>query len=150
MTGDLPDRLVALSDDEALALIATAAIGRIAYVADGEITVTPLNFCLIGHDIYVRTAQTARLLTAARRLSPAAFETDGVAEWSQTGWSALIRGALSEVTDVSTVEAVSQHLLPWVGSGDFVVRLTAERMTARSVVGGPGGVHVNAAPPRRS
>ena len=150
MTGDSADRLVNLGDDEALALIATAAIGRIAYAADGEITVVPLNFCLIGRDVYVRTSATASLLIAARRLSHAAFEADGVAEWSQTGWSALIRGALSEVTDVSTVEAVSQHLSPWVGSGDVVVRLTAERMTARSVVGGPGGVHVNAATPRRS
>jgi nitroimidazol reductase NimA-like FMN-containing flavoprotein (pyridoxamine 5'-phosphate oxidase superfamily) len=101
----LPDRaLLGLGEPEALELAASSPVGRIVYVLDDRLCVTPVNFLLEHRDAVMRTAEGTELLAAARRGVPAALQVDNVVDWSRSGWSVLIRGQLAEVSDPEAVE----------------------------------------------
>lgn len=121
--------LEALSEREALGLAATAVVGRLAYVHDGQLFVTPVNFLLDGRDVFVRTAEGTELLAAARGPSAAALEVDDLVTWSRSGWSVLIRGWLTELTDAGqTRRLMDGALRPWAdGERRHVLRLRGSR-----------------------
>ncbi len=141
MSGHPPHRgLVELDESEALALAATMPIARLAYVIGGRIFITPVNFVLDDRTAYLRTAEGAGLLGAARNGLTAALEVDDVVDWSRSGWSALIRGQLSEVTDPEEMQQVlSGELRPWAeGDRNHVVRLVGDEVTGRRIEPGSG------------
>lgn len=145
MTGASPERtLVVLEQDEALALAATTSVGRLIHVRGGRIFAAPVNVLLEHLDVLFRTAAGTELMTAAREHASAAFEVDDVVDWSRSGWSVLIRGRLSEVTDPATIEQVLRGgLQPWAGGDrDHVLRLSGEEVTGRRLEPGPGGTTV--------
>jgi hypothetical protein len=80
----------------------------------------------------------------SRQNASGALEVDDLVDWSRSGWSVLIRGRLSEVTDAETVERVlSSGLRPWsAGQRNHVVRLSGEEVTGRRIDPGPGGTSV--------
>ncbi|MCU1675513.1 MAG: Pyridoxamine 5-phosphate oxidase [Frankiales bacterium] len=135
-------QLVALSEAEALQLVASSAVARIAYLLDDEICVIPVNFHLDGRDVFIRTSDGSELLAAARAGASVTFQSDGISDWSHTGWSVLLVGHLAEVTDVATVQHVVTQLQPWTDGRAQVVRLTAARVSGRRILGAAGGVHV--------
>ena len=141
MSGHPPHRgLVELDESEALALAATMPIARLAYVIGGRIFITPVNFVLDDRTAYLRTAEGAGLLGAARNGLTAALEVDDVVDWSRSGGSALIRGQLSEVTDPEEMQQVlSGELRPWAeGDRNHVVRLVGDEVTGRRIERGSG------------
>jgi nitroimidazol reductase NimA-like FMN-containing flavoprotein (pyridoxamine 5'-phosphate oxidase superfamily) len=145
MADQLPGHaLVVLDEPEALALAASMPVGRIAYVREDKLFVAPVNFVLEQRDVLIRTGDGAELLEAARRKASAALEVDNIVDWSRSGWSVLIRGRLTEVTDSETVRWVlSSTLRPWTGGKrDHVVRLSGEEVTGRRIEPGPGDVSV--------
>jgi len=133
---------VELGEQEALELAATMPVGRLAYASGDQIFIVPVNFMLDDRDVLVRTADGANLLDAARRNVSAAFEVDDLVNWSRSGWSVLIRGALSEETDSERVRRVLAYSVrPWAaGKRDRVVRLASAQVTGRRIEPGPGGV----------
>jgi nitroimidazol reductase NimA-like FMN-containing flavoprotein (pyridoxamine 5'-phosphate oxidase superfamily) len=134
--------LLDIDRDEALALAATAPVGRVVHSYGERLFVTPVNVALEGSDVLARTAADSELLAAARRAAPAAVEFDDLVEWSHSGWSVLIRGHLTEITDSGDIE----HLLrtgprPWSRrTGDSFVRLVGTEVTGRRIESGPGSV----------
>lgn len=64
--------------------------------------------------------------------------------WSRSGWSVLIHGRLTEVTDPDQVQQVlSSKLSSWAGGErEHVVRLLGEQVTGRRIEPGPGGITV--------
>ena len=142
MAGEPPARaFVRLEEDEALALAATMPVGRIVHARGERMFAAPVNVLLEQRDVLFRTAPDTELLTAARDNTSAAFEVDDVVDWSRSGWSVLIRGRLSEVTDAETVQRVlSSPLRPWAGGDrDHVLRLSGQEVTGRRIEPGPGG-----------
>lgn len=146
MTDERPRRaLVTLSGHEALALAATATVGRLAHVHDGQVFVTPVNFLLDGQDVLLSTAEGTELLAAARAATAAALEVDDLVNWSRSGWSVLIRGQLVEVTDHAeqSTPLPAGALHPWAGGERrHVLRLVGAEVTGRRIEPGPGGVTV--------
>ncbi|MDT7651445.1 MAG: hypothetical protein QOI36_2851 [Pseudonocardiales bacterium] len=145
MAGQVPERaLVELGEREALELAASMPVGRIVHIHEDRLFATPVNFLLEHRDVLMRTAQGVELLEAARQNASGALEVDDLVDWSRSGWSVLIRGRLSEVTDAETVERVlSSGLRPWsAGQRDHVVRLSGEEVTGRRIDPGPGGTSV--------
>ncbi len=145
MTHWTPSRaLVAISELEALALAATATVGRLAHVHGGQLSITPVNFLLDDRDVLFRTADGTELLAAARRSSPVALEVDDLVDWSRSGWSVLIRGLLTEVTDSEQIRRVLVGgLRPWAGGErQHVLRLTCDHVTGRRIEPGPGAITV--------
>jgi len=145
VTGQVPLRaVVGLAEQEALELAATMPVGRLAHGHDDQLFITPVNFLLEQRDVLLRTAQGSELLAAARHNAAAVLEVDDLVNWSRSGWSVLIRGRLSEVTDPEQLQRVlSSGLQPWAaGERDHVVRLVGEQVTGRRIEPGPGGITV--------
>lgn len=144
MTDRMPPRaLVTITEREALELAASMTVGRLAHVHADQLFVTPVNFLLHDRDAWLRTAEGTGLLAAARDNASAALEVDDLVNWSQSGWSVLIRGQLSEVTDIADIRRVLGELHPWAGGErQHVLRLRGEQVTGRRIEPGPGAITV--------
>lgn len=145
MTGQrAPAELVELGEREAWELAASMPVGRLAHGHDDELFVVPVSFLVVDRNVLFRTAEGSGLLAAARRNVPAVLEVDDLVNWSRSGWSVLIRGRLTEVTDPHEVQRVlSSKLSPWAGGErEHVVRLVGEQVTGRRIEPGPGGITV--------
>lgn len=94
--------LVVLSFDECLELIASSGVGRVAFLADGEIEVLPVNYTVEGARIAFRTA-TGSKLEAAVEQAVVAFEVDAYNESERSGWSVVIKGRVEVVTDRNVI-----------------------------------------------
>jgi hypothetical protein len=85
-------RLQELGKDECRELLASQAVGRVAFVDDTGPTVLPANFVLADDAVIFRTSprtELARYLDGRR----VAFEVDDIDDFRQSGWSVLVRGA---------------------------------------------------------
>lgn len=145
MAGQLPAwALVVLEEDEALALAATMPVGRLIHARADRLFAAPVNVLLEQRDVLFRTAAGTALLTAAREHASAAFEVDDIVDWSRSGWSVLIRGLLSEVTDPETIGRVLRSSLrPWAaGDRNHVLRLSGQEVTGRRLEPGPGSTTI--------
>jgi nitroimidazol reductase NimA-like FMN-containing flavoprotein (pyridoxamine 5'-phosphate oxidase superfamily) len=133
--------LVELSPHDALRLAESHSVGRMFHVSEDRLFVEPVNFRLIGRSVFVRTTAGSRLLNAARRAAPAAFEIDDLVNWSRSGWSVLIRGTLRELAEAELPAAAAP--CPWPGSADrdtHLVCLDGREITGRLIEPGAGGV----------
>ena len=120
-----------LSREEALALVATLEIGRIAVGRAGQPPlVVPVNYVLDGEVIVFRSDPGTKLSVLVRG-EPVSFQVDLVDPFHRSGWSVLVTGTAFEAThwevDHLTVE-------PWAG-GDkqHWVRLEPDTVTGRRV-----------------
>ena len=83
--------------DECLRLLASVPVGRVGFIADGEVVVLPVNHFVDGQDVIFRTAHGSKV-SAAGGQNRAAFEADYYNEQTQSGWSVLVNRRM-EVVD---------------------------------------------------
>jgi transcriptional regulator with XRE-family HTH domain len=131
-------RLSQLDAAECIRLISPGGVGRVVYVgADGP-EAFPVNYVVIGGAVLFRTTPggvVARL--TGRRVG---FEVDRFDEPVVRGWSVLVRGVLTRVTDRALATRVRETVRPWAGgSRDTCVRIDPDRISGRRV--GPGEEH---------
>jgi uncharacterized protein len=125
--------------DECLRLLSTVPVGRVSFLADGEIVVLPVNHVMDGHDPVFRTAQGSKL-SAAEGQDVVAFEADGYEEPTRTGWSVLVNGRAHAIYEEPEIQRLSRHgLRPWVGAADrpFWIRIRPASISGRRIAGGP-------------
>jgi nitroimidazol reductase NimA-like FMN-containing flavoprotein (pyridoxamine 5'-phosphate oxidase superfamily) len=79
-------------------LLARRLLGRVGFVADGELLVLPVNHHVDGHSIVFRTGRTS-MFEVLRDGARVAFEIDEADALFETGWSVLIKGTPKEVTE---------------------------------------------------
>lgn len=110
-------RVTALSEAECLALLATQAIGRIAFVdTEGQPMVLPVNFLVRERTVAWRS-DPGTMLTGATQHA-VAFEIDGIDPLYHEGWSVVVKGIGEDITHAteSWAELIrSQPLTPWAG-----------------------------------
>lgn len=87
-----------LTFDECLNLVATTSVGRVAFVASGEVEVLPVNYTVDGTAVAFRTAVGSKL-EAAMQHAAVTFEVDAYDDGEATGWSVLIKGRAEVVTE---------------------------------------------------
>lgn len=130
--------LVVLSREECLHLLASAAIGRIVFTDRALPAVQPVNFCLDGESIVIRTAIGSKL-AAATRQAVVAFEADEFDPEMRTGWSVTTVGharAVRDPTELARLAALP--LLPWApGSRDHYIVVGAEQISGRRITEAP-------------
>lgn len=123
-----------LDRGECLRLLATAPVGRIGVSIGALPAILPVNFALVGDYIVIHTVPGTKLDAAARR-SVVAFEVDSYAPDGSSGWSVLVQGVCSEVTDAAARAALAgSHLQPWAfdrGVANRVVRIEASFVNGR-------------------
>jgi nitroimidazol reductase NimA-like FMN-containing flavoprotein (pyridoxamine 5'-phosphate oxidase superfamily) len=139
---DVRTGLEVLTENECLLLLGRSSLGRLAVVRDGRPDVFPVNFRRDGRSIVFRT-DTGTKLDHIGPDAPAAFEVDDHDPQSGTGWSVVVRGTASDVTDSEDLEALRRlRLDPWPpGPKTRYVRLDVERIEGRRIVRLAGADH---------
>jgi hypothetical protein len=131
------DALEVLDEDESLALVGAAEVGRVGVVVDGQPLIFPVNHVLEGRSIIVRT-DSARILGGAV-LAKVAFEVDGFDAGARSGWTVLVEGIGNDVTDA--LDATSERLqavavAPWApGPKPRLLRIDVRTITGRRFAG---------------
>lgn len=123
-----------LSDDESLARLAEATVGRVAVVLTGVPLVVPVNYVLLDGDVVFRSGSGTKL-HAALLEQPVAVEVDRLDEATMTGWSVLVSGHASVVDDPAVLGRLEgAGLVTWApGPRDDVVRVRIETISGRAV-----------------
>jgi uncharacterized protein len=129
-----PGRWQELTKAECFELLANEHLGRVAVVDDRGPVVFPVNFVLDRHTVVFRTEQGTKL-HAARRGSRVCFEVDRADAAARTGWSVIIRGEITEVTDRAELERLRElPLRAWApGARDRYVRILPAILTGRRI-----------------
>src|SRR5271169_1219523 len=127
--------------DECLRLLASVPVGRVGFVADGEVVVLPVNHVVDGQDVIFRTAHGSKL-SAAEGQNRAAFEADYYNEQTQAWWSVLVNGRAEVVDAEADIERLSLSLsrlsvYPWVTAvrHPFWIRIRPTSVSGRRTPG---------------
>ena len=116
---------------ECFTLLRSQKVGRIAFSDDSGPDTLPVNFSLDGEDVLIATtgySSIARAASGAR----VAFEVDEIDDYTESGWSVVIRGhAVRESPFATSVEVP----YPWAeGNRGYVIRIKPEVVTGRRLV----------------
>ena len=127
-------RLQEMTREECFGLLADQHLGRVVFVDDHGPLALPVTFILDHYTVVFRTDEGTKLEAASRR-GRVAFEIDGVDEATRTGWSVLVRGEVTEVTDPSELARVRRlPLYPWApGAKTHYVRILPTVLTGRRI-----------------
>jgi uncharacterized protein len=129
--------LEVLPFDSCLRLLAAVSVGRVGFVANGEVVVLPVNFVMDRQAVVFRTASGSKLLGAEDK-SAVAFEADNYDDITESGWSVLVNGRAEVVEDDAEIGRLSQlGLHPWPGALDrpFWIRINPTSVTGRRTPG---------------
>ncbi|MEU1725154.1 pyridoxamine 5'-phosphate oxidase family protein [Actinomadura sp. ATCC 39365] len=126
--------LQVLSEEECFLLLSSMPIGRIVFTDRALPAVQPVNFCLDGRSIVIRTAAGSKLAAATRR-TVVAFEADDFDAGPRTGWSVTAVGHAREVTDAAELARLAElPLTTWApGDRDHYIVVEAEHISGRRI-----------------
>jgi uncharacterized protein len=119
--------------DRCLELLAAVPVGRVSFLADGEIVVLPVNYVVDGQDPIFCTARGSKL-SAAEGQNLVAFEADGYDERTKSGWSVLVNGRAQAVYEDAEIQRLSRlGLHPWVTAAErpFWIRIRPTAINGR-------------------
>jgi len=127
-----------LERHECLRLLGRAPVGRIVHTRQALPAVLPVNFTLDHDDAVLLRASADSELVRAIDGSVVAFEADEVDAVAHSGWSVVVTGPATVVTDPTEHERmVRTGPRSWVPSSQEVfVRIEPELVTGRELVGG--------------
>lgn len=94
--------LAVLTAEQCLARLRSTPVGRLAFLAAGEIAVLPVNHAVADDHVVFRTTWGSKLRAAAAA-KPVAYEADSWDPVTGTGWSVLLRGTAEQVDDPEAV-----------------------------------------------
>jgi uncharacterized protein len=133
--------LEVLPFDRCLQLLAMVPVGRISFIADGEIVVLPVNHLMDGQDPVFLTARGSKL-SAAEGQNVVAFEADEYDERTRSGWSVLVNGRACAIYDDAEIRRLNAlDLYPWPTTADrpFWIRIRPTSVSGRQTPpDGPG------------
>ena len=127
-------RLRELTKAECFELLANEHLGRLVVVDDQGPVVFPVNYVLDRHTVVFRTEEGTKL-HAASAGSPACFEVDRIDAGAHTGWSVVVRGEVTEVTDQDELARLRElPLQVWAaGARNHYVRMLPAALTGRLI-----------------
>lgn len=123
-------RLTELTEDECLELLATRQVGRLAYCdQDGPLAV-PVNYVIHDGMVLFRTSPHTSLGQHAPSAA-VAFEVDEIDDFTESGWSVLVRGTAAFVDDPATLPR-DERPVPWAeGTRSLFVHVPGTSVTGR-------------------
>jgi uncharacterized protein len=114
-----------LCDDECIDLLRQVPVGRIAVTVDALPVIFPINFAVVDGAVVFRTPPAPNW-PRPRPAAVVAFEVDSYEADGRTGWSVMVQGMASEVTDPASLREVdSASLDAWAldGAADHFMRI---------------------------
>ncbi len=125
--------LEVLDREECIELLSAATIGRIGLSSGALPLVLPVNFCVDGDRIVLRTG-TGTKLEAASRHAVVSFEVDDIDPLFHTGWSVVVTGIASPLESAAELDhARDLPLRPWATPGDRYVAISLEDVSGRRI-----------------
>jgi hypothetical protein len=124
--------LLVLTDAECWRLLAGGPVGRVVVSMDAMPAALPVNYQLIGREIFFRTAPGTKLTAAVNR-TVVAFQVDEFDADGRAGWSVLVVGTARLVTDPGEQALLEVAGIPsWVTGPDaHYVAIAVDRITGR-------------------
>lgn len=124
--------LEVLDRAQCLELLGQASFGRVGLTSGALPTVLPVNYCLVGEEILIRTG-TGTKLDAALQGTVVAFEIDDIDPVYHSGWSVVVTGVTRRVADPAQVEAAARlPVARWAPLGDeHLVAISTEIVSGR-------------------
>jgi transcriptional regulator with XRE-family HTH domain len=130
----LHPELRALSSDECRVRLSTHGVGRVAVSTPDGPAIIPVNYEVVDDAIAFRTAPGSA--PAAAVGTDVAFEVDHVDETMSQGWSVLVVGPASVVSEPDAVRRLAEraHTKPWAGGPrEMWVSIRPTRLTGRHI-----------------
>jgi uncharacterized protein len=131
-----PGRLTDMPARECRDLMGSTSVGRVAFVDEDGPVVLPINYVLDGEFVLFRTSPHNAIARYVDT-SMLALEVDEFDDFTQSGWSVLVRGTAAFVSpdELSRDEALRPY--PWAdGVRNLVVRITPVSVTGRRILPG--------------
>ena len=130
-----PSLIEELTRSECFGLLAGENLGRVAVIDDQGPVVFPVNFVLDRHTVVFRTEPGTKLDVAGRG-SRVCFEADGTDAAGRAGWSVIVRGEITEVTDPAELARLRTLPLRMLAPGtrDRYLRILPAVLTGRRIV----------------
>jgi nitroimidazol reductase NimA-like FMN-containing flavoprotein (pyridoxamine 5'-phosphate oxidase superfamily) len=122
------DALQRIDEAECQLLLRSHTLGRIGMHLADQLTVLPVYYAVMDHDVVFRTAPGTKL-DAAVLATRVVFEVDN----ASPGWSVLVRGRVHEVRSADDIEharTLLGHDWP-AGEREQYVRIVTEQITGR-------------------
>ncbi|OQO90076.1 pyridoxamine 5'-phosphate oxidase family protein [Saccharomonospora piscinae] len=107
-----PMEMTTLTEAECLALLSTEPVGRLVFTENALPAIRPVNFVLDGRDVVIRTTADSW----ARRVADTvvAFEVDHIVPADHSGWSVVLLGTATVLTDIDALVRVTDFRhRPW-------------------------------------
>ncbi|HET6915825.1 MAG TPA: pyridoxamine 5'-phosphate oxidase family protein [Acidimicrobiales bacterium] len=120
---------------ECLELLRTTAVGRVGGTVDGHPFVLPVNYAVDGDHVVFKTAAGTKL--SGSTFARVAFEIDGFDARDRTGWSVVVEGVATDISDMvdsGSARLRQLDLQPWFpGEKSHWVAIQPESITGRRV-----------------
>jgi hypothetical protein len=126
-----PRRIGAVNRGEALSLLASVSLGRVVFTENAMPAVRPASHLVESDDIIVRSHDGSAVVPAffdrildvergpgADRETVVAYEADDIDIHSRLGWSVVITGPATPITDPGEIKRYAMLLTPWTLSGE--------------------------------
>jgi nitroimidazol reductase NimA-like FMN-containing flavoprotein (pyridoxamine 5'-phosphate oxidase superfamily) len=128
-------KIVELDRGESLELLTAKTVGRIGFLAADGPVVLPMNYVLSDNHIIVRTVAFGVVARSAVD-QKVAFEVDDVDDFLQAGWSVLVRGAGTLLTDRQLEQLRSSTAPePWAeGPRTLFFSIACEQVSGRRLL----------------
>jgi uncharacterized protein len=109
-------------------------VGRLAFIVDGRPMIMPVNY-LADRDALVFCTGEGTKLSALRGGAAVAFEVDDSRPLDHSGWSIVVEGTASEITDPAELKRLrSGPLKSWaVRPTAHWIRVTYEHVSGRRI-----------------
>jgi len=132
--GPAHEHLQAMRRDECLLRLRAHGVGRLGVRSGDGVAVFPVNYAVADDSVVVRVRRGGAL-DAATRDARVALEIDHADTLYHEGWSVLVVGPCTHVSDPDELGALSHlPLLPWGDEGrDLCLRIAMESVTGRSI-----------------
>jgi nitroimidazol reductase NimA-like FMN-containing flavoprotein (pyridoxamine 5'-phosphate oxidase superfamily) len=130
-----PIRIDELGEAECIELLERSTGGRVGFSDDiAGMTILPVNHLFSRGAVVFRTSNGSAL-DRIRDGREVAFEVDEMDRQSETGWSVLVRGRASLVTEQQWLASlVDTGVRPWApGHRDAWIQILPEQMTGRVI-----------------
>ncbi len=107
--------LETLSFDTCLHLLASVPVGRVGFLADGEVQVLPVNHLVDGQDVDQPHGVRIEAVRETEGQRPITFEADDYDEETHSGWSVVVNGRAEPVDEDAEVDRLGRAgLRSWV------------------------------------
>ena len=131
--------VIELDRAEAMRLLASVDHGRMVFTREALPAIRPVNHLVDAGRVIVRTRLTAMISIAVRSSTNSgvvvACEADDLDPQQRLGWSVVVTGMATTITDPEQVARYEQLLHPWANMAmDTVIAIEPEIVTGIRIV----------------